>query len=843
MKTIVVNLREHEKTPFLRGILTRSLLDAGLDFDTAFAIATKIRNELGNTKEITSEKLRARVSGLLRDRGEIEVLEQYRVPSAAPPRILVTSVVGTENAFSRGRHARYLQSAGMKTEKAEYTTELIYAQLIAAGINSISSLELGYLTYLCLQQEVSEDAAVRYLLWSEFQDSGRPLILLIGGTVASGKSTIATEIAHLLEIVRIQSTDMLREVMRVMIPKRLLPVLHTSSFDAWKTFPLEDSRNREWDQLVAEGYRAQAALLAVPCEAVLQRAVEEGVPIIMEGVHVHPALLQRVPDDSDVIKVYVMLAVLKSKKIKSRLKGRGADVPRRNPERYLDNLESIWSLQSFLMSEADRFDVPIIISEDKDKAILQITRQVNAELGKHFTGSAREVFGPVVEKLEKAAEKRPWHELVGMLRYGSPLANETDIAATEAISRDKCVLLIIDGLGDVPIPGLDDKTPLEAAGTPVLDRLAGSGWYGLVDPVGPGKIPNTHSGAGMLMGLLPEQARRLKRGPVEAAGAGFELAPGDIALRVNFATIENRDGAYMVTDRRAGRISSGTAELTASLAGIDLGDDVHARLVSTDQHRCVLVLSGSGLSDAISDTDPGDSGMPARLGSCRPLKPQAEFTAAKINFFIEEAHRILDRHPLNIARVRSGKPAANGIITRSAGSCFKIENLLHHQGISAAVVSGCNTVCGLGHLFGFDVIEDARFTADVDTDLPAKIAVAGAALQGHDMVFVHVKAPDICSHDRKPLAKRDFLQRLDQALEPLLDAGVVIAVGADHTTNSNTGAHSAEPVPALFCKDVSNRGYTPVNFGETECRRGNLKRQTSHEFLLRVLRIMGYSVE
>ena len=94
-----------------------------------------------------------RVSGLLRDRGELEVLGQYRVPSVAPQRILVTSLKEGENAFSRGRHARYLQSTGMKTEKAEYMTELIYAQLIAAGINSISTLELGYLTYLCLQQE------------------------------------------------------------------------------------------------------------------------------------------------------------------------------------------------------------------------------------------------------------------------------------------------------------------------------------------------------------------------------------------------------------------------------------------------------------------------------------------------------------------------------------------------------------------------------------------------------------------------------------------------------------------------------------------------------------------
>ena len=263
MKTIVINKRENEKTPFLRGILTRSLLDAGLAFDDAFAIATTIRSELANTKKITTEELQVRVSRLLKKRGETEALEQYIVPSVAPPRILVTSLDETDSAFSRGRHTRYLQSAGMKTEKAEYTTELIYAQLIAAGISSISTLELGYLTYLCLQQEVGKETARRYLVWSEFQNSSRPLILLIGGTVAAGKSTIATEIAHLLEIVRIQSTDMLREVMRVMIPKRLLPVLHTSSFDAWKTLPMQDKSDREPEQLVAEGYQSQAELLAV----------------------------------------------------------------------------------------------------------------------------------------------------------------------------------------------------------------------------------------------------------------------------------------------------------------------------------------------------------------------------------------------------------------------------------------------------------------------------------------------------------------------------------------------------------------------------------------------------
>jgi 2-phosphoglycerate kinase len=397
--------------------MTRSLLNAGLSFERSFEIATQVRSEISGKKTTTSAELRDRVCELLKEQGEDDVLEHYCYGSVAPPRVLVSGQAGAPSAFSRGRHARYLQSTGLKTETAEQITEMLYAQLLASGVSAISTHELDYLSYLCLQQEVGNEAARNYLVWSEFQNSKRPLILLIGGTVASGKSTVATQIAHLLGIVRIQSTDMLREVMRMMIPERLLPVLHTSSFIAWQRLPLSDREGRDFDQLVAEGYRSQAELLAVPCEAVLQRAVEERVPIIMEGVHVHPELLELAPGDEDVIKVCVMLATLKSKQIKARLKDRGASEPLRKPKKYLDNLDSIWSLQSHLLSEADRCDVSIITSENREKAIFQIIQQVNVELARHFTGSAREVFGPVVDTLQPEGSETPqWQEIVPLLR-------------------------------------------------------------------------------------------------------------------------------------------------------------------------------------------------------------------------------------------------------------------------------------------------------------------------------------------------------------------------------------------------------------------------------------------
>lgn len=412
MKTIVVNEYENTRVPFLRGILIRTLLDAGLVFTDAFALATRLRDELTDTKEISTSAIRKRVCQLLDEMGHPDAVEAYSQPITGPARIQVSSLSGTVSSFSRGRHERYLQASGLKAEKAEQTTAQIYDQLLAAGTSKINTWQLGFLTYVCLKQEVSNKAAKRYLVWSEFQHSGRPLVLLICGTVGSGKSTVATELAHLLDIVRIQSTDMLREVMRMMIPSRLLPVLHTSSFNAWQALPFQDTERRDKDQLVALGYRSQADLLAIPCEAVIQRAVEESVPIILEGVHAHPDLMARLPEDTDAIMAHVTLAVLKPKVLRSRLRGRGVEVPKRRAKRYLNKFESVWNLQSFLLSEADRCNVPIITNEDKDKAVHYVILQVIDVLSQQFGSSPREIFGEVADRLDDENESVHWQELI-----------------------------------------------------------------------------------------------------------------------------------------------------------------------------------------------------------------------------------------------------------------------------------------------------------------------------------------------------------------------------------------------------------------------------------------------
>jgi len=401
--------------------------------------------------------------------------------------------------------------------------------------------------------------------------------------------------------------------------------------------------------------------------------------------------------------------------------------------------------------------------------------------------------------------------------------------------KHPCIVIIVDGLGDRPVAPLGGKTPLEAARTPHLDLLAAAGSYGLVDPVGPGVTPNTHSGAGILLGLPAENANDLRRGPVEAAGAGRELKTGEIALRVNFASVKPAFGGFIVTDRRAGRISAGTEELGALLRNVDLGDGVRAEFRSTDQHRGVVVLSGKDLDAAISDTDPGDEEMPAPLLRCQALRFSAKTTADKINKMIKVTHELLQDHPVNAARVAAGRPPANGLITRGAGTQVSIGNIISQAGLSAAVVSGCNTVRGLARIFGFEVISDARFTATSATDIEAKVGAALEASKRHDVAFIHFKAPDICAHDRMPLAKRNFLERMDKAFAPLMKEAITVALSADHTTDSNSGLHTADPVPSLLYSPRMGPGIAGIKFGETACQNGTMERQTSAEFLKRVL--------
>lgn len=407
--------------------------------------------------------------------------------------------------------------------------------------------------------------------------------------------------------------------------------------------------------------------------------------------------------------------------------------------------------------------------------------------------------------------------------------------------RHRGLILIIDGLGDRPRSELGGATPLEAAHTPVLDELASRGSCGLVDPLDPGIPVDTHTGSGAMMGLTRRTLRELPRGPVEAAGAGLQVRPGDVTMRCNFASVRRDQAGWEVEDRRAGRIAEGAAELAAALDGMDLGQGIEATFRPATGHRAVLRLAGAELSGEISDTDPGDRAQPMRVLPCRAQRAgdgPAALAAEAVNRFLAEAHERLAGHEVNRRRSERGLPPANGILTRGAGRLPRLESWLVRLGLSAAVVAGERTVLGVARMLGLTTVCQPSFTSTVDTDLAGKVAAVLSELERHDMVFLHVKAPDILSHDRDPEGKRDFLSRLDAALPPLLRDDLVVGVAADHSTDSALGVHTGDPVPAiLWGPGVRSDGCRA--YGEGPCAAGGLGRITATDFFLSVLDLMG----
>ena len=405
------------------------------------------------------------------------------------------------------------------------------------------------------------------------------------------------------------------------------------------------------------------------------------------------------------------------------------------------------------------------------------------------------------------------------------------------IATRKGLMIVLDGLGDRGIPSFGGKTPLEVAQTPNMDSLASAGQCGLVDPLFPGMPVGTHTGFCPLFGLSQQQTVQLARGPVEASGVGFDKNDQALYFRCNFATLEKAGEQFRILDRRAGRINEGTEALASTLGQLDLGEGITATLHPATQHRAVLQLEGEGLSHDVSNTDPGNQYQTKGLLTCQantPSDPGAERTARAVNRLINIVYEKLDHHPINQNRIKNGQTPANGLICRSPGKLPKIKSLIKHLQLHAAIVSGERTVLGLGKLLGYKLYEDRRFTGTTNTDLHAKVATVLKALDKHDLVYLHIKATDITSHDMDPNGKREMLLKIDDAISPLINDELIIGISADHSTDSNTGRHTGDPIPSLIYNPLG-RIDACKEFNEAECARGSLGRINSFGYLLTFL--------
>ncbi len=392
----------------------------------------------------------------------------------------------------------------------------------------------------------------------------------------------------------------------------------------------------------------------------------------------------------------------------------------------------------------------------------------------------------------------------------------------------KILFLVLDGISDRPCEALDGLTPLAAARTPVLDRIAAEGVCGIMDTVAPGIRPGSDTSHLALLGYPPREYYT-GRGPLEAEGTGIHMTAGMIGFRCNFATA---DAAGLVTDRRAGRIS-GTEPLAEAIRdGVDLSAlGLGFRFESGAGHRAALALVGEGLGDKVSSNDPKKEGVrPLTIRACTD-DPADRKTADACNEFIRQSGKILFDHPLNVRRMEEGLPPGNLLLIRGAGKMGAFPQFSKRYGLSGSVISAATLISGIGKVVGLEHVPVPGTTGSVDSDLDAKVKAALAELGRKEFVLMNIKGADEAGHDGKGIQKRDFIEVIDAALAPLLELkDTLIVVCPDHSTPCSIKDHSADPVPVVI-RGPGVRTDRTTRFDEISCAEGGLHRLRGRDLM------------
>jgi 2,3-bisphosphoglycerate-independent phosphoglycerate mutase len=342
---------------------------------------------------------------------------------------------------------------------------------------------------------------------------------------------------------------------------------------------------------------------------------------------------------------------------------------------------------------------------------------------------------------------------------------------------------------------------LEAAQTPILDRLAREGSVGLTIPVTRGVAPGSGPAHLALFGYDPLEYE-IGRGTLEATGIGLWVNPGDVAIRGNFCTVDDKG---IITDRRAGRISTEEgAKRVAALKDISI-PGVKIDIEIAQDYRFAMVWRGAGLNPAIADTDPQRTGvapLPAQA-----LDPAAEKTAALVNQWLAAARERLKGHePANMATLR-GFATEPGL--PKYGDVYKLK---------AACVAVYPMYKGVSRLVGMDIIQTSSHdTTQDEFDHVARI------WNDYDFVFCHIKYTDSRGEDGDFDAKVKVIEGVDAALPTLLNLNPdVFIVTGDHSTPATYMAHSWHPVPTLLWAPATHMTDRAQSYGERECMCGAL---------------------
>ena len=360
------------RRPFMRGIMVHSLMARGVSFEDAFRAANQIRDKIRGRPVVRRDELALLVEEVF---GAGRKLEDLPLPM---PRTIHVVEAGHRTPFSKGVLAQSLLAAAIAPDQAFEVARELEAELLRRRASQVDRDELRALVAETLVRTMGERVAGRYRIWRAFQESERPMILLLAGAAGVGKTALAQEVAYRLGIARVTSTDSIRQVMRIMLSPGLAPAIHASSYDAWQVVPgLEEAP----DPVIA-GFRTQATTVSVGVRAMVERSIAENTHMIIDGVSILPGLFDPEPYARDAHVIFLAVATLDPAAYKSRFEARARLAARRAPHRYLENLDAILRIQDHILELAEEHGVPIVDNASFDDSVLSILRHVTETLGK-----------------------------------------------------------------------------------------------------------------------------------------------------------------------------------------------------------------------------------------------------------------------------------------------------------------------------------------------------------------------------------------------------------------------------------------------------------------------------
>ncbi|MGH2788258.1 MAG: alkaline phosphatase family protein [Actinomycetota bacterium] len=428
------------------------------------------------------------------------------------------------------------------------------------------------------------------------------------------------------------------------------------------------------------------------------------------------------------------------------------------------------------------------------------------------------------------------------------------------MSNPRLLYVILDGLGDDPLDALDGRTPLEAARTPRLDSLATKGVNGYVTTVGEGIAPESDIAVLAVLGYDPF-AYHTGRGPLEAVGAGLDVRPGDLAYRVNFATVRKDDDGWEIVDRRVGR-DLGDREAKSLAAEVQekaLVEGASFDFRATVGHRGALVLRSTEgeLAADVENSDPayGREGLLGvakeefedRVVRVTPVAgnesdPGARRAARITNDWLAASFEVLSASSINKKREEAGKLAGNFVLTRDAGDRLPdLPPFEERFGIKMGCFVEMPVEMGIARLTGMGVIE-APTGIPPGEQYQSWASLAAEAIADFGGLYIHIKGPDVPAHDRDHRAKIESIERIDEDFfEPLLHAidlaDIVVAVTADHSTSCARGAHTDGPVPLLISGGAVESDGVNV-FSEASSCTGSLGHLRGTDIVPTLLKLM-----